>query len=335
VFPVTDEAGRPVPQAQAVFYAVTYGGLFAMLDLKTDDDGNLSVPLGYADIPYTFSADSLFAFGRLDGFNDTDDNVTLHPLGTLDETFELHFLTSEETVLPESEEYILPDFALRTRAAECERDKRLANQSHTRDFLRFFPIAPDEGESDDAYTSRRDAWLKQCERLAGAAEDWLHALDAARADSARLEVMRLMLADWDIKELVELPDSAAIADRAQILAEGRARWALPDSLWRTHVLALPFPRVPCPEDGWARPFYQRVLPLLGADPATTAANVQAWARQAMQTDTTVVYTYFSGSLTPLQWLNMRYTMESGERIVTAYALNTLGVPTRWRGFLEY
>jgi hypothetical protein len=238
VFHVTDEAGRPVPQAQAVFYAVTYGGLFAMLDLKTDDDGNLSVPLGYADIPYTFSADSLFAFGRLDGFNDTDDNVTLHPLGTLDETFELHFLTSEETVLPESEEYILPDFDLRKRAPNASATSAWPIRA-TR--ATFYASSPSRRTRVRATTPTQPPrrWLKQCERLAGAADDWLHALDAARADSARLGSDAPDAGRLGHQGAGGAARQRAIADRAQILAEGRARWALPDSLWRTHVLALP------------------------------------------------------------------------------------------------
>ena len=334
-FTVLDAKGAPVPQAEVVLYAVTYGGLFPMLSVKTDAAGQVSIPLGQADVLWSAQQGERFAMGYVDGSQPGEHELFIVPGYTFDDTWMVHFLSTDETTLPESEEAILSDFDLRKQVAELTRDRRLRDERRTRDFLRHYALTPQDGETAEDFTARRDEWLAQCERMAGAAADWLSVLEAAQDDPAQTDVLRLMLADWDIKELVELPDSAAIHQRAASLAQARTWWAVPDSIWRAHVLNLPFPRVPCPESGWAQAFHQRVQPLRGGDIAATVLAVQGWLEAETVLDTTVHYTYFTGSLDPLQWLNLRHMGESGRSVLTGYALNSLGVPLRWRGYLEY
>ncbi|MCD4829942.1 MAG: transglutaminase-like domain-containing protein [Candidatus Cloacimonetes bacterium] len=334
-FIVLDEAGELVAEAEVTLFAVSWGGLFGMLRLDTDEDGCVEIPLGRADVIWSAQEGERFAMGSADGSKPGTHTLTITDDVELDDTFILHFLSKDDTELPESDVAILEDFTLRKRVAELTRDKWLRDQRQTLDFLRHFPLSPDDDESDEDYMERREAWLEMCKRLAGAADDWLNVLAAAADDEAVYDVLHLMLADWDIKELIEMPDSAAIHQRATLLAQARQYWAMPDSIWREHVLGCTFRRVPCPENGWALPFSERVAHLRGDDIPSTIAAVEQWLDAETSVDTTLRYTYFTGSPDPMQWLNMRNISKSGRRVLLTSALKSLGVPLRWRGFLEY
>jgi hypothetical protein len=332
---VHDVSGTPLPGGKVCLYGASYGGEMDMVSLETDDHGLCRIDLGAGAVWVTAVKDSLFAAGMLDTMNDAPSlTLTCTPNHDLDASFVLRFplpVALPDTLKPQ---HALDDFDARKELADLRFTKLHANNTKPVEFLPYFDILPRDGETETAFTDRRKAFLDQCAELGQATNDYLSALAAAKGKSDDLNAtLRTMIAEWDVKDLAELPDTAAILSTARIYALSRPE--LPDSLWRKHVLDDTFSRRPAPESGWEPTLYERVKSLKAGSFGATVVNVRDYLDRETVVDDSLRFNYFSGAETPLEYLNQKYLPGGSRNVLAANMLKMLGVPVRWRGFLEY
>ncbi|HNX01554.1 MAG TPA: hypothetical protein PKK33_09335, partial [Candidatus Cloacimonadota bacterium] len=202
--------------------------------------------------------------------------------------------------------------------------------------LDYYDVHPNLDETDSSFTARRDSYLQKCDQLAGNADLFLKLFKVnVEMDhpEARRDLLCKMIEDWDVKELVELPDSEAVQTILDLYLPSKL--AYPDSIWRQNILDYTFSTPPCPEDGWQKNLYELIKDQQALDNETTVSNLLKWIDDHVTIDKDIVYTYFSGSIDPLDYLNMHNIPASGRTILLASSLKLLQVPIRWKGYLEY
>ncbi len=332
---VMDAKYTPVEDADVVFYALSYGGLFPMLELKSDDGGEVHVALGRGSTFVTAARDSLFGWGILNSFDNPESiEITMDTNHCIDGEFMFRFPIEAVMDNPPGEP-IFQDLKTRTELANLRREKKIANdRKHLRTFLNDYDVVPDEGETVDEFKARRDGYLAQCEKFAGAADQYLKVYDALKSDPDRTAILNHMVESWDIKDLIEIPDSARLYAIIDIFQENRARYNVPDSIWRENVVGPTFPRKPVPESGWQGELYDRVKHLHRDRIMQTVEAVRAWLDESVVKDTTLSSQYFAGSMDPLQILNMKHVSIRSQIYLFANVLKYMGIPLRWKGHLE-
>ncbi len=332
---VRDEQGAVVEDAEVVFYALSYGGLFPMLELKSDEGGEVHVALGGGSTFVTVARDSLFGYGLVNRFEAPESiEITMNTDRVIDGEFMFRFPIEAVTENPPAEP-IFEDLSTRQELANLRREKSLANdRKHLRTFLNDYDVVPDEGETVDQFKARRDGYLQKCEKLAGACDQYLDVYAALADDPARTGILNTMIESWDIKDLIEIPDSARLHAIIDVFEENRARYSVPDSIWRENVVGPIFPRKPMPESGWQTELYDRVKHLHRDDIMQTVDAVRTWLDETVTRDTTLTSQYFAGSMDPLQILNMKHVSWRGQIYLFTNVLKYMGIPVRWKGHLE-
>ncbi len=332
---VYDKDHEPVEEAEIIFYALSYGGLFPMLSLETDTDGILRVSLGRGSSFLTASKDDLLGWTMLNSFENGEEiEITLGTDHKIDGEFSFRF-PAEPVTQSEPSEPILENWKMRNELSNLRREKKLADhRMRLREFLMFFDPAPEADESVDSYAERRDDFLAQCERLAGATDQFLKVYGASQSDSLKIDVLNHMMLSWNIKDLIEIPDSSSLQSIVEIFSENRDRYNVPDSVWFEHVVAPIFSSKPVPEDNWQPALYDRIKTLHRPEIMQTVEALHDWMNQSIVSDTTLTNQYFAGSLEPLQILDMRSISKRSQIFLFMYSLKYLGVPVRWKGHLE-
>jgi hypothetical protein len=330
---VMNSAGKPVAKAKVTLYAASYGGEMDMLSLTTDEAGHAKINLGSGAVWVTAVSDSLFAQGVLDTMADSPRlSLVLKPGQVIDTSFNLRFPLPQSVSGETPPKPVFDDFATRKELADLRIYRNQKDHSRPLDFLPF--CDPNPGETTEDYKERRDGFLDRCADLGYATDDYLHLLQmlSTKSDS-RFNTLKAMLETWDVKDLVELPDTTTMLGVIGVYTN--AKGTLPDSLFRDNILGSTFSQRQSPETGWEPALYQQVANLKGADIASTVTAVRKWIDQATVRDDSLRFSYFTGAMTPMQYLNMHRLPQGYRTVLTASALKVLGVPVRWRGFLEY
>ncbi|MCD4651844.1 MAG: transglutaminase-like domain-containing protein [Candidatus Cloacimonetes bacterium] len=331
-FYICDVNNEPIADAKVMLYGLSWGGAFAMLSFDSDSLGYANINLGRGSVFYSVSKDSLFNCGIL---NTMEGGLDLTVM--LSETQKDSFEGVLQFPLPKSfkseDEITFDDFAIRKEVAGLRRKNRLNNSKKIIGFVDYFEQLAHL--PTDEFNALRKSYLKNCLKLADNTDRYLKVFAAIKDDYWKTDVLLRMLTKWDIKELTELPDSSAIMDVVEVYYKGRLRYDLPDSIWVDHVLSRTFSRIYFPEDGWRKQFYETIENQITGDIVKTVENITEWIDSATEVDSTIIYTYFSGSRNPNQILNMKHISERDRLLLMNSALTIAGVPTRWKGFLSY
>ncbi len=333
---VIDRDGEAVEDAEVLFYALSYGGLFPMLRLNTDDRGEVNVALGRGSTFVTAAQDSLMGWAILNTFDNPESiTIALEPNHHIDGKFMFRFPVEQVASGNNDVEPVIENLELRQELSNLRREKKLADdRKHVRDFLRYYDVVPNEGETEGEFADRRDNFLAQCERLAGATDQYMKVYDALEDDHEKRDILNHMMTSWDIKDIIEIPDSARLRAIVDIFQENRDRFNVPDSIWYNHVLGPIFPRKPLPETGWQTELYSKIKDLRQGDIMQTVEAVHSWLDETVVVDTTLTGQYFGGSMDPLQILNMKHVSRRDQLYLFTFALKYLGIPVRWKGHVE-
>ncbi len=337
VLKIMNEKGKPLPDARVMLYGASYGGEMPMLSLKSDTSGIVKFPLGKGGVWVTAYSDSLFGCSLLNTMNgDVNLTISCKKNSEINEKFDIHFPLPASRSADSYGTPIIADFDHLRELSSLRRDNRLNSYKHSIEFLSFYDVQPKTGETDSAFTVRRDDYLSTFDQLAGSSDTYRKVFDAnlkMNYAEDRRDLLCKMLEDWDVKELVELPDSASIQAIIDLYLPSKITY--PDSIWRKCILQSTFSTSPCPENGWEAGLYSIVKDMKGKSNTETVSNLVKWVDSQLVTDEDVSYTYFSGAITPLDFLNMHYVTSSGRTILLASALKLVQVPVRWKGYLEY
>ena len=342
---VKDDKGQPVEDAEVMFYAVSWGGIFPMQELKTGEDGKVKIQLGRGSVfAGAYEKDTGFAgsmFNTLEGSKDI--TLTLMPGGKIgSEDLYFKFQPVSESVKKDSavKKYFEGRFSLMNENSNLKRNQRLNNFKKTAEFAEYYLKGKEFEDKDDFYSAQNE-FLKKCEILGGNTAEFLKAFksidnDELKDKKLKYKILIDIIEIWDDKELCEIPDSAVIKDLTDILYEGRKYYKkIPDSVFVQNVVAPTWQGGQVVQSGWQKEFYGLVKDLRNSNIKKTAEEVIKWADSKVSVDSNFVYHYYSCPLNPLEIINMNSVPDFFRLKLIDSALKILGIPTRWKGEFEY
>jgi len=146
-----------------------------------------------------------------------------------------------------------------------------------------------------------------------------------------------MIEKWDEKELNEIPDSTVIRDVVDIYYEGKNKYVkvVPDTIFANNVIGATWKSATPPQNGWQKELYGNIKDFRSYNMNTTVKDVISWVDSKVKVDSNFVYAYYSGSLNPIQILNMELIPPFYRTKLINSSLKLLGIPVQWKGRLEY
>ncbi|MDP8211304.1 MAG: transglutaminase domain-containing protein [Candidatus Stygibacter australis] len=333
---VLDQDGEPVPEVTVMPLAVSFGGLWPMTDLTTDENGECSIPLGQGSTLIMAGKDSLAAWQMLANLDGEDRKLTLtfSDDNTMDEDFNFLFPLPNSNPKENDEPVFWEDnFSLMRENADLKRKNRLNSQKHTADFAQYYDQVNDNKTKDDGYYTDRKAFLEKADELAANADDFLHVYDL-QSDNGKW-VLAEMINTWDIKDLCEIPDSLALQAIVDIFSENLNRYNLTDSLFSEGCIARTWRSASPVQNGWQKGFYQLIKPIMDDEIDSTVNNIYHWILESTEIEEDFIWTYYSCPLTPPEILNLHYIPEFYQTKLFNSSLKLAGIPVRWEGRLEY
>jgi hypothetical protein len=334
---VLDEQYQSVFEADVYLYAVSYGGLFAMTKLKTENNGRVFVPLGDGTVFVSAYKDGKFG-ASLFPIMETDSLILkLSDKKSLEENLIFQFpIPTNDSAQKDTLEILGKEFYLMRENAHLKRKERLANQAKSKEFIPFYQKTYWYKIQNETLEEQKQ-FLDKCDELAGNSELFLKGFQHYKDQLLKQQILIDMILEWDIKELVEIPDSTALFDIVNIYANGKIKNSkvLQDSLFRSNVIKRLWTSSVPPENGWQGEFYEKIKHLAANNLDKTVQNVIQWVDEQIIVDSSYTFSYFSGSLNPVQMLNMKHIPDFYRIVLIKSALKQLGVPLQWKGRLEY
>jgi len=333
---VRDENGNPLSEANINIYAASYGGIFSMIDLKTDENGELTVPLGKGTVYVTAFKDGKFAHSIFNTMKSSNLILIASENKNLDDNVNFLFPIPPNRPNPNDTIKVLGDnFDLMRENAKLKRKDRLCSEKNGEKFAAFYDCTHTFSDSSKYY-SDREKFMEKCDDIAGNSEEFLKVLKSLK-DTEKLKIAVSMIEKWDIKELCEIPDSASIAEVVDIYADGKSRFSevVPDSLFKENVIGFTWRSATPPQNGWQKTFYSKIKNLAAEDIPQTVQNVVTRVDENTEVDSNFTWTYFSGSLNPNEILNLKHIPDWYRTKLINCSLKLLGIPVRWKGRLEY
>ncbi len=337
---VQDSFGMPVSNASVALYATSFGGLFPMVTLTTDNSGAVVVPLGKSTVFAMATKDDLSAWSRFCTIDANQLTLVLRKATEIEADFTMNFPLVTDTENPYKNTEILGDkFYLMRENSNLKRDKRLNSQKQSNLFIRYFHRVIPLIKNDPSYDSRETAFLEKCDELAGNSESFLavaRKLDAS-AQTTKLAILVDMIEQWNIKELCEIPDSTAISHLIDIYAQGKHRFSgiYPDSLFTDYVIGPTWHSATPPQNNWQPEFIHMLESCVSKSPEETVSRLLQYVTAHTRIDSDFVFSYFSGSLNPVQILRMKNIPQFYRTKIINSGLKLLGIPVQWKGRLEY
>lgn len=333
---VKDEDDKPVADATVIIYAASYGGLFPITELTTDEKGLIKIPLGKGTVFITAFKDDKLGYSILNTMEDNFTELKLSENKNIDEQFIFQFpIPFDDSDKAKQKEVLGDKYKLMRENADLKRKNRLNNQKSNIELVEYYDIAKKAEKQDSTFFESRKEFLKKCETIAGNLKQFLYILEK-NDDPKEIEIIVNMIEKWDTKELCEIPDSTAIQTVVDIFIKAENNFPdIPDSIFVDNVIGFTWRSATPPQNGWQKDFYPKIEKLICKNPAKTVKKVIKWVDKKVVVDDDFVWTYFSGSLNPNDILNMKFVPEFYRTKLINCTLKLLGVPIQWKGRLEY
>ena len=338
---VKDENNKPVPNANIHYYATTFGGLFNLYSKKTNENGQVAMDFGETSLFVTAGKEGKTGYGLINTLNGIDSiTITISEDTVINANTVLNFpldaSSNKDFGVTEADKRYLDNL---TDLANKKRDNRLLGNKKALDFLKNYPLKQKHQDREE-YLKKREQYLEKCQELAGNADNWIYIdkkiYQYPDPDLSRKIMIDLML-EWDIKDLIELPDTTSIENLLLTLTESRLYYEdlIDYDNFKSHVLNSPFGSNPFPQTGWQKELSQTTDKLKVKKIDQTVKNIHQWLKENTVFDNNPNWSYFGGSLTPLQYINKKYLLENQQIYLFSALLQNAGIPLRWQGFLEY
>ncbi len=334
---VVDKNGKPVKKADVNLYAVSWGGLFPFLNLQTDKNGIVSIDLGKGSVYITSQKKKLFGHSVFNNMKSNSITIKLKKNFEFSDNSNLLFPLVDNSPNPNSKKAVLGDkFKYLKELSNLRREKRLHSYLDPLYFADFYDQI-NQNKKDDNYEKDRRKFVENCNKVEGNISQFKHVIDKYKTDNLKEKVLFDMLNNWDTKELVEIPDSLMIEKVADIYLDAKKHFSstIPDSIFSKYVIGFTWRSFTPPQNGWQPEFVNSIKKLQTNDIESTKENVIKYFDKNLKIDKNFQYSYFSGTLNPIQIMNLHYIPESYKTKTVNCALKLLGVPIRWKGRLEY
>ncbi|MDP8315113.1 MAG: transglutaminase-like domain-containing protein [Candidatus Celaenobacter antarcticus] len=333
---VKDEENKLVTDANVVLYAASYGGLFPITELKSDENGLVKIPLGKGTVFVTAFKDDKLGYSILNTMENNSLEITLSENNGLNEHFNFLFpIPFENSDKAEQKEVLGDKYKLMRENADLKRKDRLNSQKKNIELVKYYDLSEKAEKQDSTFLKNREEFLKKCDDIAGNIQQFLYLLDKTN-NPQEIEIIVNMIEKWNIKELCEIPDSTAIQTVVDIFIQAKNNFpSIPDSVFVDNVIGFTWRSATPPQNGWQKDFYPKIEKLIAKNPAKTVKKVIKWVDKNIVVDEDFVWTYFSGSLNPNDILNMKTVPEFYRTKLINSTLKLLGVPIQWKGRLEF
>jgi hypothetical protein len=342
---VKDGKGEPVEGAEVMLYAVSWGGLFPMQELKTGKDGIVFIPLGRGSVlAGAYKKGTGFGyemFNTLMGVKDIE--IVLEPDNKFkaeDLSFKFQLVSEGSEKKTDDKKYFEGRFDLMNDKANLKRNERLNSYKRPADFAAYFLKSREYKNSEKFYNEQKE-FLKKCEVMGGNTNEFIKVYNSIdnspeKEKKIKFSILTDIIENWDDKELCEIPDSAAIRDLVDILHDGRKYYkSIPDTIFIQNVISPTWQGGQVVQNGWQKNFYEMVKGLRSSKIKNTAAEVIKWADSKVSVDPDFAFYYYSCPLNPIEIINMVSVPEIYRTKLIDSALKILGIPTRWKGQLEF
>jgi len=110
---------------------------------------------------------------------------------------------------------------------------------------------------------------------------------------------------------------------------------VPDTIFVQNVISPTWQGGQVVQNGWQKKLYGMIKALRSSKINTTVSEVIKWVDSKVTVDSNFVFYYYSCPLNPLEIINMRSVPDYYRLKLIDSDLKTLGIPTRWKGELEY
>ena len=334
IISVNSSDGKPATNAKVTLYAASYGGLFAMTKLSTNSQGFTEIPLGKGTVYVTAYKDSCFAKGILNTINGSTLDLTLGNNTTISEDFIFQFPIKNSTkkTIAKSELLGKEFYALRD-SANSKRKQRLDNLRSIEKILPFF----DDFQITEEKINKNETFAEQIDLLAENSDDFLTVLKANSQDKLKTKIIFNMLKEWDIKDLIEIPDSTMIQSIVNIFAEcyNSHDETIPDSIFYKNVVGLTWHSANPPQNGWQKNLKSLTERLHHNKIKINVKNILEWISLNLSVDKNFNYTYFTGELNPIEIINLEQISDFQRVKVLNSMLKLSGIPVQWKGRLEF
>lgn len=343
---VKNNIGAAVESAEVMLYAVSWGGIFPMQELKTGKDGKVNIPLGRGSVLVgAYKKESGFGYEMLNTLSGVKDiEVVIQP-GNKFKSEELNFkfqlVSQSEEKKNVCKKYFEGKFDLMNDNANLKRNERLNNFKRPSDFAAYFLKSRDHKNTDEFYKGQKD-FMEKCDLIGGNISEFLKVFKSIdrspeKEKKIKLRILTDIIQNWDDKELCEIPDSAAINDLVDVLYEGKMFYKkiVPDTVFVQNIISPTWQGGQVVQNGWQKELYGLVKELRSSNIKKTVDGVIKWADLNVTVDPDFVFYYYSCPLNPLEIINMRSVPDYYRLKLIDSALKVLGIPTRWKGVLEF
>ena len=334
---VVNKHNRPVKNADVNFYAVSWGGLFPFLNLKTDKNGIINIDLGKGSVYVTSKKNKLFGYSVFDNMKSNNLTIKLKKSFDLDDKADILFALPDSSPNPNSKREVLGSkFKYLKELSNLRREKRLHNYLKPLYFADFYDTINQDKKNKD-YDKDRKKFVEQCNKIEGNISQFVKVINKLKSDKTKEKIIYDMLDNWDTKELVEIPDSTMIEKVVDIYSKAKNKFSdvVPDSIFTKYVVGFTWRSFTPPQNGWQPEFVKTIQGLESDNIESIVKKVVKYFDKNLKVDKKFEYSYFSGTLNPNQIINMHYVPKSYKMKTVNCALKLLGVPIRWKGRLEY
>ena len=338
---VDDEDGQPIEGALVTLYAVSYGGLMPLIDVKTDKFGQVSIPIGKGSVFVTaYDNKSKFGYGLFNSLENghefrviLKDNNEKIDLGI---NYKFQIYQSEFKHDSLQKEYFKGTFDIKNQLANEKRKNKFKNYERTSEFVEYFQRSLKKNIDTD-YFKRQKKYLDKCNALGENTSEFLKVYESIKVNKSKSYILTTMIEKWNEKELNEIPDSLAIHDLVDIYYEGRNKYkkVVPDTMFTNNVIGSTWKSATPPQNRWQKELYSKIKDLRSYNMNTTVKDVLSWIDSRVKVDSNFTYSYYGGSLNPVQILNMKSISPSYRTEIINSSLKLLGIPVQWKGRLEY
>ncbi|MBN1971396.1 MAG: transglutaminase domain-containing protein [Candidatus Delongbacteria bacterium] len=333
---VFDVNNKPLSDAKVTIYGASYGGLFPMLNTESDENGNVTVPMGTGTVYITASKDGKIAGGVLDMMNSENPELSLKLLNNKLEIQDFNFMFPMPEELkkefPKSKYHFEDKFSLMKKLMERTRDfDQLKNRKSLR-FLEYYEIL----YKDKPYDQKKE-FMEKCDNLHLASDDYLKLFDEIKDDSLSLKILINKILVSSTKDLTEIPNYNKIKDDLYVLKNGFERFSknYTDSIFIKNVITSGSPSLAIAKNGWELEFSKKLLSVLDKDISKSAEKIKKWVDENLKEDEDYEWSYFSGAINPLNILNIVNVPKGYMTKVLWEGLRLSGIPVRWEGRIEY
>ncbi|MBU4486753.1 MAG: transglutaminase-like domain-containing protein, partial [Candidatus Delongbacteria bacterium] len=343
---IDDENGQPVENAKVIFYAVSWGGILPMQELQSDKNGQVNIPLGKGAIFMSaYEKEKGFGYSMFDTLEGTKDiRIEIkknNKIKNTDLIFKFQIVSNDNDQKKELKKYFEGKFDLMKERASLKRSERFNNFKKTADFANYF-LKSRSFEDNDKFYSMQKEFLNKCDILGGNADAFNKAFkslvdESASAQRKKYCILTDIIQNWDIKELCEIPDSVAIRNLVDIFYEGKQKFkkVVPDTVFVQNVITPTWTGGQVVQNGWQKEFYEMIKCMRTPNIKSTVTDIISWVDSKVSVDSNFVFYYYSCPLNPIEIINMNSIPDYYRLKLIDSALKILGIPTRWKGQLEY